>query len=155
MKKILIIIIALVALMGGIATALVMFELIPRDMLPPILLANLAEPAKPAPPPPSPSAYVDMDQIAVPILLDKQVKGSILIEIRLEVDSLERSKVEEKGPILHDAIIRDLYDFLPKHLADRPTVDLSALKSRLHAVANRVVGSGKVRAVLVQNVYNR
>ncbi|MEO5373269.1 MAG: hypothetical protein H7840_03200 [Alphaproteobacteria bacterium] len=157
--KIVGIIIVLLVLLGGIAFGLVKFNLvtIPADMVPGPLRPYLVkgDEPPPPPPPPAPSSYVEMEQFVVPIIVNGTLKGSILIEVRLEVDPHGKSHVEQSMPLIHDAIIRGLYDFLPKHMEDRRTADLQVLKAEIQRICTRVVGEGIIRAVLVQNVYNR
>lgn len=112
--------------------------------------AAAAEAAKPKPPP----RFVDMPQLAIPIIEGDRTVAIIQFEIKLEVvgdDSVKR--VEKLMPILGDAFFRDLYGFVPRlfKLGDR--LDLVVLGRRLKIVGDKATQSGLISAVLFQSVF--
>lgn len=111
--------------------------------------AEAAEAAKPKPPP----RFVDMPQIAIPIIEGERTAAIIQFEIKLEVvgdDNVKR--VEKLMPILGDAFLRDLYGFVPRlfKLGDR--LDLVVLGRRLKIVGDKASQSGLIAAVLFQSI---
>ncbi|KAF0118740.1 MAG: hypothetical protein FD149_500 [Rhodospirillaceae bacterium] len=150
MKRLLIIVGMLGALLGSSAAVVILFDLVPAGWF-----AVPAEKQAEAPPPSQPAAaYVDLSTLVIPVMADGRVKTQFMVEIRFAVEPQAKAAVEGSLNALQDAIIRDMHAYLPKHLETRMTVDLVLLRQRLHAVATRIVGAGKIRDVLFQSALN-
>lgn len=146
MKKILILV-SILSLLGAGVSAIFYFGVVPMTVV-----TKFFE--KP-PPPPIQLAYVDLEAIGVPVLKNGKVSGQILLELRLEIEAKDKVNIDHHMPRLYDAIVRDLVDYVPKNLAGRQINDLEVLKLHVRDVIDGVVGKGRVKAVLLQNVHLR
>ena len=148
MKRLLIIIVVFGALLGSSAAAVFLFDLVPMAWL-------SAPEKKQVEPPPLPlAAYVDLNTMVVPVIMDGAVKTQFMMEIRFAVEPQAKAAVEAYANRLQDAIVRDMHAYLPKHLETRESVDLALSRQRLHALATKIVGAGKIRDVLFQSVFS-
>lgn len=101
-----------------------------------------------------PPSYVEMDTLVVPVLKDGVIKNRVDVTVQLEVAQDDVSYVKQQMPIIRDTLLRDLHDFLPKHLNNRSTPDLFALKARLKKASAKVAG-GKISDVVIKGAFNR
>ena len=60
--------------------------------------------------------------------------------------------IRKSLPRLSDAILRDLYGFLPRLLHRQETVDVNVVRDRLEFIVGRVLGPGVAEAVLIQSM---
>ncbi|MFN3077359.1 MAG: hypothetical protein ABT940_10845 [Alphaproteobacteria bacterium] len=153
MKKLLVLVGLLAVLLGISAVVVVKFRLVPEGVLP-FLDARMKE-APPPPPPPYNPIFVDMENLNIPIIINGALKGQVSLEIRLEVDNKERSKVDHQLARLQNAILKDLFDFLPEHMVAHPMPEMNTVKQRIRALCDKVSGKGVVRDVLFQSFYVR
>lgn len=153
MVRLIIIIVTLLVLAGGAFSGLVAFRVVP-DYLG--LGIALEEPPPPPPPPPVRPDYVDIEPFLLPVILeDGTLERRLYIDLRLEVKPGSGSEVRQHMPVLHDAFVRYLHQWIPMWRRDNPDIDLTVMKQRLKEVADRVVGSGRVQAVLLQGIFDQ
>ena len=147
MKKILILGAFLLLAGGGGAAALYFLEIGP--FAPPEgAVAGDEQPAADAPVP----NYVDMQPLSVPIFEGDRVATTIQIQISLQVSEENQEIVTHRLPKLRDALLRDLYSYLPRLLRRSERLDIVGLKRHLHRVAERALGEGLIDDILVQSV---
>ncbi len=158
MKRLLLVVFALVLLGGASFVGLVAFGLAP-DVLglgigpDPAAQQQAATPVEPPPPRPD---YVNIAPFVVPIILeDGTLHRQIYFDLRLEVTPGTGGEVTSRMPVLHDAFIRYLHQWYPLWMREHPDIDLPETKVRLKAVAERVVGPGVVREVLFIAAFDR
>jgi hypothetical protein len=97
--------------------------------------------------------FVEMDLLAVPILQGDRAVATVQIQLRLEASTAANEALIRKSlPRLSDAILRDLYGFLPRLLHRQATVDVNVVRERLEFIVGRVLGPGIAEAVLIQSM---
>ena len=153
MKLVVILLVIVLLLGGGGVGALYFLELGPFEPPP---LEEGAEPEKPK----SSlvdldnTSFMDMDTLVIPII-GKDRTRSYYLDIRIELNSANRTEAAQQKVRLHDAFLRDMFVFLPQHLERAPTVNLNAVKSRFVYIAQQILGEELVRDVLIQSAYER
>ncbi len=100
--------------------------------------------------------YVQMRPIILPIVEGNRVTRTAGVVVVLE---LEKGKTEaelEPSRIrLRDAFITELYTFIDQHKESARALDAVAVKERLQATSDRILGPGFVHEVLVQQAFER
>ena len=145
MKKIFIIVVALIILGGGGVSALKALKIGP--------FAEEGEVAEEEAPPPEPSRFIDFDPLYLPIFRGDKVAATIQVQFRLETVGEENEALITKLlPRLNDAFLRDLYVFIPELLKKTDQIDPKVLKKRLLQVGARVTGKGVIKGVIIQSV---
>lgn len=103
--------------------------------------------------------YYQVPPVIVPVVTEKGVTQQVSLSISLEVPPGKRDKVSAYGPRLVDAYISDLFGALGSGqvLMRGNMVDVTALKTRLTSVTERVLGTEKenMKALLLQAVQQR
>ena len=93
--------------------------------------------------------FVTLAPLAVPLFRDGRPQRPFVLNMRLEVTDLDAKILTKRlMPRLHDACLRQLQNYLWYRVKDPRHVDLQAVKRRLRAVSERVLGPGVVVAVL-------
>lgn len=102
-------------------------------------------------------SFVKMDPLTLPVVDKTGVVQIVNISITLEVEDAEKAKeVERFAPRLKDAYIQDMYGALSSTSAmTQGVVDVEAVKKRLNAVTEKIMGEDVVRDVLLQAVQQR
>ena len=155
MKRLLVVVFALVLLGGGSFVGLVAFGIAPDVFGLGIRMEDKAAEAPPPPPPPRPD-YVNIAPFVIPIILeDGRLHRQLYFDLRLEVQPGKGSEVTRRMPILHDAFIRYLHKWYPLWMRDHSDIDLRETKKRHVTVAERVVGPGVVNDVLFIALFDR
>lgn len=109
-------------------------------------------------PPPVPGAptYLRFDPIFVSVIEGPQVTRQVGVTIELELTSAQaKPDVEARRNLLSDAFFRELYGFFQTPAGSGGHIDELLLKTRLLAVANRVVGPNLVKEVLIEQLFER
>lgn len=141
MKKILIIVIGLAVLGGGGFFAWTMFmggqDAGPVDGS---LAASRESPV-----------YVEMEPLTAPFIRDGRFAQYVVLVVNLEVANEKNAeRIQARMPELRDAFVTELHALAALRPPDQKLINLARIKARLLAGANRVMGSGVVRDVLVQ-----
>jgi hypothetical protein len=100
-----------------------------------------------------PGTNVDMPYLMAPMTdADGKLTGYAYISSRLTAASESIvTDVREKLPFIQDAFVRDV-NGAPVTGADPQTVDVPGVEARLRADAAKVLGAGKVKAIIVCTV---
>ncbi|MSO85139.1 MAG: hypothetical protein EXR02_02900 [Rhodospirillales bacterium] len=99
--------------------------------------------------------YMDIDPINVVVLQNNRPRSIVQITVKLEVASEKDSAIIQKRLIrLTSALITDLHDFLPRLLREVDQIEIDLLKDRIQYVADKTLGKGLVRQVLIQSVHD-
>jgi hypothetical protein len=94
-------------------------------------------------------AFVKLPLFNIPVIEGDKVTRQISVGIALElVEGLKPQSIDEKKPALIDAYIRDLYGMFGQRIQQ-------SIKQRLAQTADRVLGPGMVRQVLVLELVER
>lgn len=97
--------------------------------------------------------FYELDPLVVPIFDDNKVVATIQVHVKLEVVGRENTeKVSRMRPRIADALLRDLYGFLPRLIQARNHVDVAILKQRMKLMTDRAIGEGIVKDVLIQSI---
>ena len=147
MKTLVIIVLALVLLGGGAAG---WFFFLKED--PDHVAEEVVEELPPALP-----VYVRFNPLQLPLIGDDGIEQVIDIIVALEVpDDAAADKVIAMAPRLNDAILRDLYGVLhTSRIMRNGVVNVNAIKQRIVAVAQGIMGKELVSDALVQGVAQR
>lgn len=164
MKKIMLIVVALV-LIGGVGAAAYLFFGKPAQAS--VSEENLSADAKKAAEDKKKSetdakvAFVKMDPLTLPVVNDHGVVQIVNISITLEAADAEAAKdIERFAPRLKDAYIQNMYGLLGKKGAAgvidaNGVIEVNHVKERLHMITTKILGEEKVRDVLLQSVQQR
>lgn len=100
-----------------------------------------------------PALFIDMDPLVIPIYEGNRVISVIQINLKLEAKGKDNEQfVRRVLPRLHDAFLRDLYDYIPRLMRQGRSVDLITIKSRLNLVGKRVVKGSQLNNILIQSM---
>lgn len=98
-----------------------------------------------------PQNYVPLERIIVPVIHDYVLEGHLILLVMLEVpEDADRKTVRDRMPVLRDALYFDLYTYAARHRDILYDVELPEIKALFLRTADRVVGPGRVHAVLIQ-----
>ncbi len=98
-----------------------------------------------------PLHFVAMDVLVIPIYQGENAVATVQIQLKLEAADVEKgSEIAHMLPRLHDAFLRDLYGFIPRHLRKEERVNVALIKERLQMVGDKVAGPGVIKNILVQ-----
>lgn len=150
MKKIILLVLALLVLIGAGVGGYMMFGPKPADH---------AEEEKKEEKPPrvGPPVYAQIGPMIVPLMGAKNVQQNIMFTVSLEVDDEPtRESVRAQSPRLTDAYVQALYGGLETgQVIDGQILNIPALKAKLQEATDKVLGPGIVHDVLIQSVTQR
>jgi len=145
MKKMLIILAALMILAGGAVSALKFLKMGPFVEIPVVKVKKVKEEAK--------SIFIDMEPILIPVFQGNQVAAKIQIQIKLETKETAKAiKIQRLMPKISNLFITDLHAFMPRLIKQQERVDVIVLKARLKEIASRRLEKGLIDDILVQSV---
>jgi len=147
-KRILIMLVLVLLLGGGAAAGAYFF-------MPGLLgLKKQEEPVAP-PPPEKPvsvkPATVHMATLDVPVVIEGRIDRQVHFTVVLVVEPETLAKVQADLPRLRNAIIQFCYAAFPKQYVEHRRMNLPRLKTSLSQIAERVLGPGAVKDVLLQS----
>ncbi|MFV3073683.1 flagellar basal body-associated FliL family protein [Niveispirillum fermenti] len=149
MKKIILLVLALLVLIGAGVGGYVMFGPKPGHE------GEQEEPKKRERK--GPPAFASVGPMIVPILGAKTVEQNIMVTVSLEVDDdAAREQIRQQNPRLVDAYVQALYGGIDKgQVIDGQVLNIPALKAKLQEATDKVLGPGVVHDVLIQSVSQR
>ncbi len=99
--------------------------------------------------------YVDIDPVNVAVIQNNRPRSIVQITVKLEVASEKDAAAVQKRMIrLTNALVTDLHDFLPRLLREVDHIELDLLRDRMQFVADKTLGKGLVKQVLIQSVHD-
>lgn len=102
------------------------------------------------------TVFIDMDPLAIPIFQGNKVAATIQILVKLETNSEDNAEIiKDRMPVITDAFVRDLHSFMPRLLKAKERIDVLIIKQRLKMVADKVAGKGLITNVLVQSILDQ
>lgn len=154
MKKIILIVILVVILAIGAIGGLAMFGKGPF----PNLLKSFTSPEKP--PAEATVAEVkervyDLGTFIIPLISQHSIGRQIGMDLAIAVDAGAASHVASELPRLQNALLVDLYDFVPQHSDTHSAADKEAIHQRLIKVASRLFGETAIHDVVIKSLYDR
>lgn len=101
--------------------------------------------------------YIDLKPLVLPVITDRGLTQQVSLVVSLELPYGKTEEVEPMEPKLADAYLQDLYGALGTGgaMMKGGVIDVAAVKGRLTAVTDRVLGADKVHEVLLQVVQQR
>jgi hypothetical protein len=148
--RLLFIVVAFLLMIGGVLGGLYYWGIDPLAKVGINLGLTPATPAATAPAVVLPS-YVDFGLLLVPVIQDREVKHQAEMILRLEVVPAKKDDVAADLPRLQAGFLEDMMGFLPMALRDSSELDIPAIRRRLQGVADRILGPGAVKDVIVEN----
>jgi hypothetical protein len=98
-----------------------------------------------------PQNYVPLDRLIVPVIHDHAIEGHLILLVFLEIpEDANRKIVRDRMTVLRDALYIDLYTYAARRRDILYDVELPQIKALFLRTAERVVGPGRVQAVLIQ-----
>ncbi len=102
--------------------------------------------------PEEPPAFIDVEALLIPIFQGDRVISTIQISVKLEIKKENEEEVNRLLPKIHDALLRDLYTYIPRQLHRYKKLNLIKVKRHMITVADRAVGQGLVDNILIQSI---
>lgn len=100
--------------------------------------------------------FFRMPPFNVPTIREAGVVGQVALLVVIETRGVaNKNKVIEKRVPLQSAFLRDLYGVASINTGSGQPVNLDTVKKRLSVVAERILGPGVVKDILVESVYTR
>jgi len=99
------------------------------------------------------AVFIDLRPITLPVIEGNRVTRQVGILLTIELaEGHLKQEATEKDHELTDAFISELYRLYGARAGANRVVDEKLLKIRLQATADRVLGRGVVRAVLIRQL---
>lgn len=146
MIRIIFIVIAFLMLVGAGVGGLYFWGIDPLEKLGP-LVGRAPKSDVPVVTPPS---YVDFGILIVPVIQDREIKKQVEMIVRLEVPASAKSLVATNLPRLQHAYLQDMMGYLSLSLRDGQQIDVEAVRKRLLAVGDKVMGQGQIKDVIIE-----
>jgi flagellar basal body-associated protein FliL len=151
MKKLILLFLMLLLLIGGTGGSLKLLELGPFKPKKGEVSKNIFLKQKK-----DTTVFIDMDPLAIPIFQGNKVAATIQILVKLETNSEDNAEIiKDRMPVIIDAFVRDLHSFMPRLLKAKERVDVLIIKQRLQMIADKVAGKGLIQNVLVQSILDQ
>lgn len=100
--------------------------------------------------------FVPLPAFVVVVVNQHRVSRQVIVAVSLELfPGKRRAEVDEKSRQLYDAFLKDLYAILEQHASEGDRFGTEVVKARLLARAEKMLGSGVVRSVLIKAAYER
>jgi len=113
--------------------------------------------AEQAPEPiPGAPVFVHLPLFVVPVIEGDEVTRQVTVGVALELaEGRTAESIEPKRPLLVDAFFKELYGMFAQRAHSDHIADEGTVKERLGRVADRVLGAGVVKQVLIQQLFER
>ncbi|MBV9521454.1 MAG: hypothetical protein JO010_01590 [Alphaproteobacteria bacterium] len=100
--------------------------------------------------------FVQIPPIVLPVVEGNRVTRTAGLVLVLELEKgRTEAELEPNRVKLRDAFITDFYSFVDQHSQAPRAIDAGAVKARLQATSDRILGPGFVHEVLVQQAFER
>lgn len=101
-------------------------------------------------------AFVKLPLFNIPVIEGDKVTRLITVGVALElVEGLKPDSIEDRKPEVIDGFLRDLYAMFAQRSGTSRIAVEGSIKQRLAQTADRVLGPGKVRQVLIIDLLER
>ena len=100
-----------------------------------------------------PPQFVKVDPIVIPLIRQGEVTKFVTVVVTLEM-TLDDAAIRVEGikRRLVDALFTELHSLFSMRMVQEKGADTQIIKDRVLVVANRVLGEGSVRSVLIQGI---
>lgn len=117
---------------------------------------KVAEETPSAPQPPSAAGRkFPMATFIIPVIEKRTLRRQVAMDLELQVNPAAGDKMATLMPRLYDAYYKRLYEIVPRHSDPRSAADTQIIHDELTKVADRVLGDGTVRQVVIKSIYER
>ena len=100
--------------------------------------------------------FVDIENLSIPVIREGRVDRYILISVSLEMRYQDSKALgDEAFPRLKDAVFSQLYSYFSVQQSGQSGINVAQVKARLLWAAERAIGKGHVRQVIIQGAYER
>ena len=100
--------------------------------------------------------FIDIENLAIPVIKEGRVNRYITISVSLEMKDMDAKELGDLAfPRLKDEIFRDLYSYFSMQQPGQTGINVAQVKARLMWAAERAIGRGKVRQIIIQGAYER
>lgn len=149
MIRLIFIVIAFLLVMGGLVGGLYFWGIDPLEKFN-VLIGNApAVPGGETKVVVTPPSYVEYGLLAVPVIEEREVRKQVEMILRLEVPFEKREIVAQNIPRLQSAYLQDMMEYLPIHLRNGRRLDPASVSQRLLKLTEKTIGTGFVKAVLI------
>ena len=158
MKKILLIVVLLLLVAAGVIGGLAAFGLGPFPQLIAMLAPAKAEKSAKEAPPAAAAAKertFDLGTFIIPLIDKRNIGRQVGMDLAIVVSDAEANRVSAEMPRLQNALLVDLYDYIPQHTDTHSAAERDIIHDHLVKVAGRVFGDGAVRNVVIKSLYDR
>jgi len=149
--RVIFIVISLLLILAGVVGGLYFWGIDPLAKLGIDNPLSHHDEAPPPPPPPTPPSYVDFGLLMVPVIQNHEVRKQAEMIVRLEVEARNKDIVARNLPRLQNAFLEDMINFLGTNVQPDQPLDTQAISRRLMIVADRTLGPGYLRRVVIEN----
>ena len=102
------------------------------------------------------SEFIDIENLSIPVIREGRVDRYIMISVSLEMrDQDSKALGDEAFPRLKDAAFSQLYSYFSMQKSGESGINVGQVKARLLWAAERAIGKGHVRQVIIQGAYER
>ena len=96
------------------------------------------------------AVFLALQPFSAPVVYKNRVRYYVQLGVSLQLDSeSSKDRVYKQMPRLHDAILRDLHGTSVLRPGSKRSINFDAVKSRLLAQAQSILGAEVVRDVLI------
>lgn len=100
--------------------------------------------------------FVQLSPVFLPVIEKNAVPREVSVAVAVEIaDGSAAKKVEAMGPVLRDAFLTDMYMYVQQRGGIGPPEGETALKERLHATAQRILGRIEVKEVEIEEFFQQ
>ena len=105
---------------------------------------------------PNAPIFVKLPIFQIPVIERDQVTRRVSVAVALElVQGMTQDNVTPKQPLLIDAFLSDLYAIFSQHANSSRVADDRLIRTRLQQIADRILGPGVVRQVLIEQLFEQ
>jgi flagellar basal body-associated protein FliL len=107
-------------------------------------------------PMPGQAFYVQLAPMFVPVIEKGGISRQVSIAVAIEIaDGAQAKGVEEKRPVLDDAVLSDIYRYVQQRGGIGAVAGAAALKERLRQTAQRVLDPVEVKEVEIEEFFEQ
>jgi flagellar protein FliL len=100
--------------------------------------------------------FVKLPIFQIPVIERDRVTRRVSVAVALElVQGMTQDNVTPKQPLLVDAFLSDLYAVFSQRANSSRVADGRLIRTRLQQIADRILGPGVVRQVLIEQLFEQ
>tara|TARA_A100001011_G_scaffold366786_1_gene419628 strand:+ start:93 stop:545 length:453 start_codon:yes stop_codon:yes gene_type:complete len=97
--------------------------------------------------------FIEMEPLIVPVFKKSSAAATKKIQIKLATRGQMRAKfIKQRMPKINDAFVRDLHAFLPRLLRNEEPIERLIIQQRLKVIADRLFGQEYFEDIMVQSL---